>query len=77
MKRTNDSWNIGRLLRLLLGAGAVVQGVVQYETVLIIAGIVVLLGAVFNAGCCGRAGCAIPPSKNRKGYAEKSIHEHE
>ena len=59
-----SGWNIIRLLRLLLGTAAAVQGIWQKEGFLVIAGIVFLMGALFNVGCCESAGCSVSSSKN-------------
>jgi hypothetical protein len=64
MKRIREGWSIGRLLRLLLGTGAVAQGLAQKENLMLIVGLFIVLSAVLNYGCCGNAGCPVPP-KNR------------
>jgi len=61
IKRITNGWNILRMLRLLIGIAAVVQGISQRENVLWIAGSFLLLSAVFDFGCCGSTGCAVRP----------------
>ena len=63
MKKILSGWNGLRILRLLIGTGAVAQGIVQKEGLITIAGIWILLGAVLNLGCCGSGGCSVPTSK--------------
>ena len=52
-------WNVFRVVRLLIGLTAVVQGIVQKEVLVLAAGIWLLFGALFNVGCCGSGGCTI------------------
>jgi hypothetical protein len=61
------NWTFIRALRLLLGLAVIVQAVVLKDTLLGVAGLLFSSLAVFNRGCCGQAGCAIPtkgPSKS-------------
>lgn len=46
------------------------QGVGQRETLLVIAGVFLLLSALLNYGCCGTAGC---PVSNSKRQATKEV----
>jgi hypothetical protein len=69
-ERILSHWNVIRFIRLVIGAGAVVQGILQKETILTVAGFFLLLGAVLNYGCCGSAGCPVSYSKKQK---EKDI----
>jgi hypothetical protein len=64
-ERIVSNWSVIRLIRLLIGAGAAVQGILQKETILIAAGLFLLLGAVLNYGCCGSAGCPVSYSKKQ------------
>ena len=67
MKSMIHAWNWLRVLRLLAGAGALVMGILQKESLVVIAGILILVGAIFNIGCCGAGGCSIPSSTRKKG----------
>ena len=58
-------WNVFRVVRLLIGLTAVVQGIVQKEVLVLAAGIWLLFGALFNVGCCGSSGCYVPKSKQK------------
>jgi hypothetical protein len=69
-ERILSNWNVIRFIRLVIGAGAAVQGILQKETILTVAGIFLLLGAVLNYGCCGSAGCPVSYSKKQ---TEKDI----
>jgi hypothetical protein len=40
-----------------------VQGIIQKEGLILLAGSWILFGALFNKGCCGSGGCSVPMSK--------------
>ena len=71
-ERVLNNWNVVRFVRLLIGAGAVVQGIGQKETFLTTAGLFLLLGALLNYGCCGSAGCPVSYSKRPTAKAVES-----
>lgn len=66
-ERVLSNWNWLRFIRLFIGIIAVIQGISQGETLLIIAGIFLLLSALLNFGCCGSTGCPISFSKKQTG----------
>ena len=59
MKKIINGWNVMRVIRLALGIAALVQGFLQKENLLVVAGMWILFSAVFNVGCCGSGGCTI------------------
>ena len=59
MKKIINGWNVMRVVRSLIGIAALVQGVLQKENLLLVAGLWILFSAVFNVGCCGSGGCTI------------------
>ena len=59
MKKIINGWNVMRVIRLALGIAALVQGFLQKENLLVVAGIWILFSALFNVGCCGSGGCTI------------------
>jgi hypothetical protein len=61
MKTILQTWNFMRILRLVLGAAILVQGIVARDAISIILGIAFAGMSVANVGCCGTAGCAINP----------------
>ena len=67
MKRLLIGWNAFRIIRLLIGIGALVQGIIQKEGLVLVAGSWILFGALFNRGCCGSGGCSVPKSKQNPG----------
>lgn len=69
-ERVLSNWGVMRFVRLLIGAGAAVQGIWQKETFLIAAGLFLMFGALLNYGCCGSAGCPVSYSKKQ---TEKDI----
>jgi hypothetical protein len=71
MKTLLTNWNAGRILRIILGAGIAVQGIRENDVLFVLAGVVLLIMAVANAGCCGVDGCNV--NLKEKTAAEKSI----
>lgn len=65
-------WNIMRIIRLIFGSGALVQGIPAQNNVLIIMGALLLVQGIFNVGCCGAAGCATT-SPTKKAYPVKDV----
>lgn len=60
MKRYLSGWNLGRILRLIIGIIILIQGVEAQHWVLVILGFMFTLMPVLNSGCCnsiGAAGC--------------------
>lgn len=75
MKAILQHWNFMRIIRLLLGAGILIQGIITKDAASIILGIVFAAMPIFNIGCCGTNGCAVNitpsiKSKNKIGYEE-------
>jgi hypothetical protein len=62
MKNFLAGWNVFRIIRLLIGIAALVQGIIQKEGLVLVAGSWILFGALFNRGCCGSGGCTVPTS---------------
>ncbi|MEO7047517.1 MAG: hypothetical protein ABI091_19615 [Ferruginibacter sp.] len=58
-----NNWNYIRLLRLVIGIAIMVQGILTKDILFGIAGLLFTAMAVFNAGCCGTAGCNVPIKK--------------
>lgn len=75
MKRLLIGWNAFRMIRLLIGIAALVQGIIQKEGLVLAAGGWILFGALFNRGCCGSGGCSVPMSKQkiRKGVEYEEV----
>ena len=70
-----QNWTIIRFLRLLIGIGIIVQAVVLQDILLGAAGLLFGGMAVFNAGCCGTAGCATPARKSARSKNETRYEE--
>jgi hypothetical protein len=64
MKTILSGWNFMRAIRLLLGVIIIIQSVQQHHYSFAILGLLFAGMAVFNIGCCGTAGCALPTKKN-------------
>ena len=52
-------WTAMRLLRLITGITGISFAIVNQDWLLGLAGIMLLLMAVFNLGCCGASGCSV------------------
>ena len=59
MKTLIQGWHFMRILRVLLGAIIVVQGITAKDTSFILIGALLAAMGFFNIGC-GPAGCGIP-----------------
>jgi hypothetical protein len=57
------NWGLLRFVRLFIGTIVAVQGVFQKDGLITFAGIILMLSAVLNYGCCGSSGCAVSYSK--------------
>ncbi len=57
-------WTFMRGLRLVLGIIAIVQWFTTYDVLIGIAGMVLLIQAMFNLGCCSTGTCA--PTRDTK-----------
>lgn len=58
-------WTGMRLLRLLIGIAAIVQGAMSPTPFLWVIGAVLLVQALLNIGCAGGA-CSVPVSKQTR-----------
>lgn len=57
------NWHAMRIIRAVFGIIALAQGILQRDSLLIIAGSFLLFSAIFNVGCCGPDGCTLPRNK--------------
>jgi hypothetical protein len=63
MKKLLLNWSFMRVIRMSLALLILAQSIIQGDWTLgVIAGIL-LLTALLNVGCCGPAGCTVPPKK--------------
>lgn len=76
MKAITQGWNFIRILRLVLGAAIMVQGIVARDTITIILGVAFAGMAVANIGCCG-AGCCAVNTRNTTNNKTEDIHYEE
>ena len=58
-----SGWNFMRIIRLVLGIMLVVQAIQQQFWAAGLLGGLLLFQAMTNTGCCGAAGCGVPPAK--------------
>jgi len=65
MKRIFGGWNIIRLMRMILATAVTAQGIIQKEGWLIAAGVLFLLSALLDIGCCSSAGCSVPLQRKK------------
>ena len=70
-------WNWVRVFRLVVGIAALVQGILYHNNVLWMMGGLLLVQAVFNMGCCGVGGCAIPAKSQSKNQESTKPIEYE
>jgi hypothetical protein len=64
MKNTIFSnWNLMRLFRLVLGIIILVQAIEHRDVLSGILALAFMAMPIFNIGCCGTKGCAVPFKK--------------
>lgn len=60
-KILTTNWNLMRVVRLVTGIAGVIFALISHELILGIAGIVLILLGLFNAGCCcSGSSCSVP-----------------
>jgi hypothetical protein len=64
--RLKSPWDFMRLLRLGLGVLLIAQTFRHMDYMALSLGGILLLQAVFNAGCCGTSGCSTAPGPKRE-----------
>jgi hypothetical protein len=74
-ERFLNDWNWMRFLRLFLGIIATVQGFLQKEYALSLAGLFLTYMAIANIGCCGVNGCTVDYNKTRQTEKENVYEE--
>lgn len=70
-----SNWNFMRFLRLGLGMAILVQSAMIKDWTMAIVGLLFAAMAVFNLGCCGVSGCAVPPKKTAETTGDISYEE--
>ena len=70
-----SNWNFMRFFRLGLGLAILIQAVIARDVVFAIAGLVFTAMPVFNIGCCGARGCAVPATKKEASKKDISYEE--
>jgi len=69
------NWNFFRLLRLVIGIVIIVQAIIIKDAMFGVAGILFAAMSVFNVGCCGAGGCAVPLKKSNESTKEITYDE--
>lgn len=69
------NWNFMRFVRLGLGIAIIVQSVIAKDWTMGILGFLFSGMAVFNIGCCGTGGCAVPTKKTSETTKDISYEE--
>lgn len=60
------SWGYMRVLRLIIGVIAIVQGIITTDIIIGLMGIIIGGMAFFNTGCCSTSGCDVNYKKDTK-----------
>ncbi len=69
------NWNLIRFLRLVMGIAIFVQAIMVKDSFLGLAGLLFSGMALLNMGCCGTAGCYMPPQKDKETNKDISYEE--
>ena len=59
-------WHFMRIVRLVLGITWMIFAYIQHDGLIGVAGGFLIFTALFNYGCCGANGCAVPQGKPLK-----------
>lgn len=62
--RVLSGWNLIRFIRLGLAAMVLYESVKNSDLLFAVLGVIILLQAVLNVGCCGVGGCEVSPKTN-------------
>lgn len=71
------NWHFARILRLTLGIVIIIQGMIEHEIAFTLLGVAFAGMAVFNAGCCGPAGCRTSFSNKEELAENKDVNYEE
>lgn len=66
MNQWFKSWDLMRLVRLVLGVTLVFQGIDLQQWLLVALGVLFVLMPILNIGCCGTNSCTNTFSKTNK-----------
>ncbi|MBL0153520.1 MAG: hypothetical protein IPP93_08550 [Chitinophagaceae bacterium] len=70
-----SNWNALRFFRLILGVTVIVQGIFTHDWMIGLFGVVFASMPLFNYGCCGVNGCAVPMAKKDAGKNQEVVYE--
>ena len=59
-------WSFMRILRFVIGTGALIFAIRNHDVLLAFAGGLLLLMAVFNLGCCAMGSCSVPKNGKKR-----------
>ena len=62
---TSD-WHASRIFRVVTGAAAIIYAIIKYDSIMGVAGAMLLLMGLTNTGCGGASGCGIPTKQKIK-----------
>lgn len=71
------SWNLMRIIRLVLGITIIIQGVTTAQWLFVILGALFTLMPLFNLGCCGGSACNTKSPKQYQSKEPEDIHYEE
>lgn len=55
-----SDWHASRIFRVVTGTAAIIYAVIKYDSIMGVAGAMLLLMGLTNTGCGGARGCGIP-----------------
>lgn len=71
MKKIMKSWNLMRVIRLVLGVIIIFQGIYTKDYAIALLGTIFTLMPIFNVGCCANNACF--QSRNSKDQSNEKI----
>jgi hypothetical protein len=63
-KLLTTDWHASRIFRVGTGLVALIYGIIKQDSLMGIAGVMLLLMGISNIGCGARGGCGIPSTRN-------------
>lgn len=75
MRKLSSGWHLMRIFRLAIGIGAGFEGVILHDPAIGLLGAFFIYQGLTDTGCCGGAGCLVPPAKKNKEHTEDIKYE--
>ena len=75
MKTILHNWHFMRLLRVILAVAILIQSWYAKDSTAAVIGLLLLVMAFLNVGCCGSNDCYVVPKKKKNVSVNDSVYE--